>query len=56
VKFAAILVGLVNVAFLRRARGGWTDPGHGRRQLWGGLLSLLAWLTALTAGRLIAYW
>ena len=56
VKFAAILVGLVNVAFLRRAKWGWTDPRHTSRQAWAGLLSLLAWLTALSAGRLIAYW
>lgn len=55
VKFAAILVGLANVAALRFA-GDWTNNRQARRRGWAGLLSLLAWLTALTAGRLIAYW
>jgi hypothetical protein len=55
VKFGAILVGLANVAVLRLAVD-WTDDRLTRRQRWAGLLSLLAWLTALTAGRLIAYW
>ena len=56
VKFSAILVGLVNVAVLRLAGRGWTDARFARRQRWGGLVSLAAWLVALTAGRLIAYW
>lgn len=55
VKFAAILLGLMNVAALRLA-GDWTDERLGRRSRWAGLISLLAWLTALAAGRLIAYW
>ena len=55
VKFTAILVGLANVAALSLA-GDWTDELLARRRGWAGLLSLLAWLTALTAGRLIAYW
>lgn len=55
VKFAAIFVGLANVAALRLA-GDWTDERLSRRSIWAGLLSLLAWLTALAAGRLIAYW
>ena len=55
IKFAAILVGLANVAVLRLA-GDWTDDRFARRRGWAGFLSLLAWLTALTAGRLIAYW
>ncbi len=55
VKFAAILLGLLNVAVLRFA-GDWTGE-HRRRWRWcAGLVSLLAWLTALTAGRMIAYW
>jgi hypothetical protein len=55
IKFAAILVGLANVAVLRLA-GDWTDERRvGRRRL-AGLVSLVAWLAALTAGRLIAYW
>jgi hypothetical protein len=55
IKFGAILVGLVNVAVLRLA-GDWTDERFGRRRRWAGLVSLLAWLVALSAGRLIAYW
>jgi hypothetical protein len=55
IKFGAILVGLVNVAALRLA-GDWTDERPSRRRAAAGLLSLLAWLSALTAGRLIAYW
>ena len=54
-KFSAILVGLLNIAALRLA-GDWTGEGLGRRRALAGLLSLLAWLTALTAGRMIAYW
>ena len=56
VKFAAIGVGLANVAALRLAGRGWADERFARRHFWGGLVSLLAWLAALTAGRLIAYW
>lgn len=56
VKFAAVLVGLVNVAALRLAGRDWTDGRFARRQVAGGLVSLIAWLSALTAGRLIAYW
>ena len=56
VKFAAILVGLINVAALRMAGRGWTEARFARRQRWGGLVSLIAWLVALTSGRLIAYW
>lgn len=55
-KFAAVLVGLVNVAALRLAGPDWTDERFARRQLAAGLVSLIAWLSALTAGRLIAYW
>ncbi len=55
IKFAAILLGLINVAVLRLA-GDWTDERFGRRRRWAGLVSLLAWLVALAAGRLIAYW
>ncbi len=55
IKFAAILLGLVNVAVLRLA-GDWTDERLARRRRWAGLVSLVAWLVALTAGRLIAYW
>ena len=55
VKFAAILVGLINILALRMA-GDWTSAGRTKRQAAAGLLSLMAWLTALIAGRLIAYW
>ena len=55
VKFGAILVGIVNVAALRFA-GDWRDDRLGRVRAVAGLVSLLAWLAALTAGRLIAYW
>jgi len=55
VKFAAILLGFANLAALRLA-GDWTDERFAHRRRWAGLVSLLAWLTALAAGRLIAYW
>lgn len=55
VKFAAILVGLANIAALRLA-GDWMAEDRAGRGAVAGLLSLLAWLTALIAGRLIAYW
>ena len=55
IKFAAILVGLVNVGALRLA-GDWTDDALARRRGIAAVVSLLAWLTALTAGRFIAYW
>lgn len=54
-KFGAILIGLANLGLLRLA-GDWKDDSRARRRRWAGLLSLLAWLTALTAGRMIAYW
>lgn len=54
-KFGAILVGLANLAWLRMA-GNWTGEAHEARRRWAGLLSLAAWLGALTAGRMIAYW
>ena len=55
-KFAAIFVGLANVAALRLAGPGWTDERFARRHVWTGIVSLAAWLAALTCGRLIAYW
>ena len=55
IKFAAIAVGLANIAALRLV-GDWTDDRHARRGTVAGLVSLLAWLIALSAGRLIAYW
>lgn len=55
IKFGAILVGLVNVSVLRLA-GDWTDDRFSIRRGVAAVLSLLAWVTALTAGRFIAYW
>ena len=55
IKFGAILVGLANLAALRFA-GDWTDERFARRRGWAGFVSLIAWLVALTAGRMIAYW
>lgn len=55
IKFAAILLGLVNLAALRWTRGWREGQRPGRAALAGGV-SLLAWLVALVAGRLIAYW
>ena len=61
-KFPAIAVGLINVFVLSRlpawkARGvRELSPGERRQlQLMGGM-SLISWLTAVTAGRMIAYW
>jgi hypothetical protein len=51
----AILLGLLNLGLLRRA-GDWTQDRFARRRGVAAALSLAAWLTALTAGRLIAYW
>ena len=62
IKFPAILLGLVNVLVLRRseawqarARRELSAGEHRRLALMGGL-SLACWLTAIAAGRLIAYW
>jgi hypothetical protein len=62
VKFPAIALGLLNVLVLSRLPA-WRerrqrDPqGRGRTQLaMAGALSLLCWLAAITAGRMIAYW
>jgi uncharacterized protein DUF6644 len=62
VKFAAIVLGLVNVLALKlspawQARGNRDLSLKEDRQLavMGGL-SLICWLTAVTAGRMIAYW
>lgn len=61
-KFAAIGVGLLNVLLLNRSRA-WKDgragtphSGDERRLAMFGGISLVAWITAITAGRLIAYW
>ena len=55
IKFGAILVGLVNIGALHLA-GDWTEDRFALRRGVAAILSLLAWMTALTAGRFIAYW
>jgi Family of unknown function (DUF6644) len=61
-KFAAIGVGLVNVVALRRTAA-WkahTDrqlsPSEARLLAFMAGVSLLSWLTAIVAGRMIGYW
>jgi len=62
VKFPAIAVGLANVVVLTRSAA-WkvrdvrelTSPEQ-RQLAAAGAVSLLSWLTAMTAGRLIGYW
>ncbi|MEO8256138.1 MAG: hypothetical protein ABI868_02220 [Acidobacteriota bacterium] len=62
VKLPVIAVGVANAILLRRS-GAWRALGSRdlslgeRRQLaWMGGTSLVCWLTAIAAGRLIAYW
>ena len=62
VKFSAIFIGAINVAVLNlspawKARRERELESHERRRLavFGGV-SLAAWVTAVAAGRLIAYW
>jgi hypothetical protein len=63
IKFPAIALGLVNVAVLRRSTS-WRRARAGepvteadeRRLAVTGAVSLCCWLTAVAAGRLIAYW
>jgi hypothetical protein len=62
IKFPAIALGLLNVGLLKRT-GAWrahrlrelSTSEHRQLAVFGGL-SLLCWLTAITAGRMIAYW
>ena len=62
VKFPAIGLGLINVAAVYRSRA-WRErerrelsPGEHRQLAVMGGVSLACWLTAVTAGRMIAYW
>jgi hypothetical protein len=62
IKFPAIAVGVVNALAVRRTTA-WRarrerEPSRleARRLAWMGALSLASWLTAIAAGRLIAYW
>jgi hypothetical protein len=62
IKFPAIAMGLLNVMALSRLRA-WQARGerelsrreHRQLAIMGGI-SLACWLTAITAGRMIAYW
>ena len=62
IKFAAIAFGLLNVWLLNkssawRARNARVLSAAEDRELaWMGGISLACWLTAVTAGRMIAYW
>jgi hypothetical protein len=56
-KLALVLLGLVNIGLLRRAASWRTlDQGISARVRVGAAASLLLWLGAVSAGRLIAYW
>ena len=62
IKFPAIAVGLINVGALNRTRA-WKEmgsrelsPREGRQLAVFGGLSLACWLTAITCGRMIAFW
>jgi len=62
VKFSAIFVGLANIAVIHgmpawRQRDTHTFSRNQRRQLaLAGGISLAAWTTAVTAGRMLGYW
>jgi len=62
IKFTAIAVGLANVGVLKslpgwKARGARPPTPSERRALAAaGAISLVAWLTAIGAGRMIGYW
>jgi hypothetical protein len=59
-KFGAVAVGIANLGALHafaawRHGGGETRPAR-RRLAFAGAVSLAAWLAAVSAGRMIAYW
>ena len=62
IKFPAVAIGLVNALVLNfspawQARGRRELSQRENRQLaWMGAASLVCWVTAIAAGRLIAYW
>lgn len=62
VKFPAIAVGLLNALAIRRSQAwrlalaGQASADDQRRLRVMAAISLVAWLTAIAAGRLIAYW
>lgn len=53
-KFAAIGCAGLNALLLHRSRA-WRSGGAGARVAWAGAASLLCWLGAVAAGRMIAY-
>jgi hypothetical protein len=62
IKFPAIAVGVVNALAVRRSSG-WRargtrelSRGETRQLAWMGAASLVCWLTAVAAGRMIGYW
>jgi hypothetical protein len=62
IKFPAIALGILNAFAVRRSVA-WRErssraltPAETRRLAWMAGLSLASWLTAIAAGRLIAYW
>ena len=57
-KLGAVALAVGNLALLHRSRA-WRMRGEGAsgpRLAWAGAISLALWLTAVSAGRLIAYW
>jgi hypothetical protein len=62
IKFPAIAAGLANAVLLGRsaawhaARRGPASPAQSRQLALMGAISLTAWVTAVTAGRMIGYW
>jgi hypothetical protein len=62
IKFGAIGVGLANVLLVHRTRA-WKEKGNdtftrgqARQLAFSGGVSLLAWTTAVAAGRMLGYW
>jgi hypothetical protein len=61
-KFVAIAAGLVNVAAVNRLpawrtrHAAWRSVAGDRQLAVAGAVSLVCWVTAITAGRLIGYW
>jgi len=62
IKFPAIALGMINAGILNMTPA-WREvgvralrPGERRRLAVMGGISLVSWLTAVTAGRMIGYW
>jgi hypothetical protein len=62
IKLGALVFGIVNVALLhssaswRTIENAATSSAGRTRLALGGAISLLSWITVITAGRMIAYW